>query len=115
MGWQPIREDQLREELERARARMTTDQQRFWDAIRIVPEKWQQNPWGNLGGGFWAVALIGQTVVWFNDVEEGFNTSRYTRYGFIDEYWCNQDELEWTVRNLLEESLNGQGSAESSG
>lgn len=46
------------------------------------------------------VALIGNTVVWYNDIEEGFNRSRYSRYGSIDEYWCNQDELELAIEAL---------------
>jgi hypothetical protein len=68
---------------------------------RITPEKWQQDPYGKEGGGFWVVALIGTTVVWYNDIEEGFNRSCYSRYGFIDDYWCNQDELEWAIQALL--------------
>jgi hypothetical protein len=54
-----------------------------------------------LGGGFWAVALVGQTVVWFNDIEDGFNRSHYTTHGTIGAYWCNQDQLEWTVQHIL--------------
>src|SRR5688500_1409719 len=35
-------------------------------------------------------------VLWFNDIEEGFNVSRFERAGEIrsTEYWCNQDPLE---------------------
>jgi hypothetical protein len=43
----------------------------------------------------------GRTVIWYNDIEEGFNRSRYTAYGSIDDYWCNQDELELTVQYLM--------------
>ena len=53
------------------------------------------------GGGFWAVALIGPTVVWYNDIEEGFNRSRYSVYGQIDDYWRNDDELELTIEYLM--------------
>ena len=57
-----------------------------------------------LGGLSWPVtyvALIGRSVVWYNDVEEGFNRSHYTTYGQIDDYWCNQDELEVTIGYLM--------------
>ena len=74
---------------------------RLWTAIRIEPEKWRQHPYGDEGGGFWAVGLIGRTVVWYNDNEHGFNRSQFTVYGTIDDYWCNDDELETTVDYLL--------------
>lgn len=102
MSWQAITDTELLDEINGAVNRMTAQQLRLWNAIRINPEKWSQNPYGTQGGGFWAVALLGQTVVWYNDVEEGFNTSRYVHYGAIDEYWCNQDELEWTIQHLLD-------------
>ncbi|WP_457321144.1 hypothetical protein [Roseateles sp. P5_E11] len=61
------------------------------------------------GGGFWAVAVIGGMVVWFNDIEDGFNRSRYTSFGKIDEYLCNQDELEIAIQqvcNMLETGVD---------
>jgi hypothetical protein len=83
-----------------ARAAMSVREQRFWEAIRIEPEKWLQ-PYGDGGSGFWAVGIIGRTVVWYNDIEGGFNTSKFSSFGSIDEYWCNQDELQWTVKGIL--------------
>ncbi len=80
---------------------MTPAQLRLWEVVRIEPEKWRQDPYGNAGKGFWVVGLIGQTVVWFNDIEDGFNRSRFTMYGTIDEYWCNDDELEVTMQYIL--------------
>lgn len=64
-----------------------------WARIRIEPEKWRCSPWGDATGGFWAVAIEDDRVLWFNDIEEGFNWSRYTTRGTIDEYLCNQTEL----------------------
>ena len=56
---------------------------------------------GRRGPGLWVVAIVGRTVIWYNDIEEGFNRSRYSAYGTIDDYWCNQDELELTVQYLM--------------
>ena len=81
--------------------RMSPAQLRLWAAIRIEPEKWQQHPYGDLGKGFWVVALIGRNVIWYNDIEEGFNRSVYVTYGQIEDYWCNQDELELTIEYLM--------------
>ena len=80
---------------------MNSHQQRLWDTIQIGPEKWTQIPYGVDGSGFWAIALIGRIVVWYNDIEDGFNCSRYTHYGKIDSYYCNQDELEHTIEQLM--------------
>src|SRR5215216_230343 len=107
IDWQPISVDALKARIGQGRARMTPAQLRLWEAIRIEPEKWQQHPYGDQGKGFWAVALIGRTVVWFNDIEDGFNRSPYTTFGTIDTYRCNQDRLEWTVQFLLNAIASG--------
>ncbi|MBK8815510.1 MAG: hypothetical protein IPN42_08410 [Methylococcaceae bacterium] len=101
MNWQPVSESELLDMLNHAENRMTIDQLRLWEIIKIEPEKWQQHPFGNEGDGFWVVGILGQLVIWFNDIEYGFNVSRYKQYGSIDQYWCNQDKLEWTVQSLL--------------
>jgi len=99
--WEPISEVALRGRIAQGEARMSSSQLRLWEAIRIEPEKWQQNPYGDAGNGFWVVALVGRTVIWYNDIEEGFNRSSYSAYGQIEDYWCNQDELELTVEYLV--------------
>src|SRR5688572_9001685 len=60
------------------------------------------------GGGFWVVAIVGAYVARYNDIEYGFNSSRYSEVGPIDEYWCNQDELEHTIQSLLTRIQTGQ-------
>jgi hypothetical protein len=87
---------------------MNLPQRRLWELVRITPEKWRQEPYGKEGGGFWAVALLGTNVVWYNDIEDGFNCSRYSSRGTIDEYLCNQDELERAIQALLNLILTGQ-------
>ena len=99
--WTSISQKALRSRVEQGVARMTPGQARFWEAIRIPPEKWEQLPYGRDGGGFWVVAVIGRTVIWYNDIEDGFNRSRYTVHGRIDDYWCNQDELEVAIGTLM--------------
>lgn len=105
--WKPIAEPALLARVSQAEARMTPAQRRLWEAVRIPPEKWQQDPYGNAGAGFWVVAVIGSTVIWYNDIEDGFNRSRYSAYGQIEDYWCNQDELEITIAYLMNSLKNG--------
>ena len=99
--WKPISEIALRARVSQGETRMSPGLRRLWSVVQIEPEKWQQHPHGDQGSGFWVVAVIGRTVIWYNDLEEGFNRSNYSAYGTIDEYWCNQDELELTVQYLM--------------
>src|ERR1700704_654646 len=96
--WNPISAAALKARIAQVYKRMNPAQRALWEAIRIEPQKWQQHPYGDPGGGFWVVAIVGRTVIWFNDVEDGFNRSRYLEYGEIDDYLCNQDELEVAVQ-----------------
>ena len=114
MEWQPISEAAIWDKINDAYLRMNPIQGRLWDAIKIIPEKWQLHPYGDVGGGFWVVAIIGRRVLWFNDIEDGFNLSVYSRFGQIEQYWCNQDELEWAVQSvadILESGSDDSGRA----
>ena len=108
VDWTPISQNALLARISQGYARMTRAQQRLWDAIRIKPEKWQQHPYGDKGGGFWAVGLVAQTVIWYNDVEDGFNRSVYSAHGLIDDYWRNDDELDVTIQYLTNALSGGQ-------
>ena len=108
MNWKPITLDELHTEIQKTEPELTDETLRFWKAIKIDPEKWQEKEYGAESKGFWAVAVFGKNVIWYNDIEDGFNISLYTTYGEIDEYWCNQDEISWTVTRLFNQILSGQ-------
>ncbi len=111
MEWEPISEAELWDDINDAFDRMSLEQRKIWEIIKIDPEKWQQDPWGNEGEGFWAVAILGNNIIWFNDIEDGYNQSTYSKYGIINEYWCNQDELEWAVQNVINMLKDGYDSS----
>jgi hypothetical protein len=92
---------ELEAKIQQGEAAMPEQVRRFWDRIKITPEKWQQSPMGTEGGGFWVVAVMDNGIIWYNDIEEGFNVSPYSRRGSFAEYWCSQDELQWPVQNLF--------------
>lgn len=72
----------------------------FWEMIKIQPEKWTEKEYGEEGDGFWVVAIYGNRVLWYNDIEEGFNSSTYSEYGHIDEYACNQYSLSEIIHSI---------------
>ncbi len=41
-------------------------------------------------------------MVWYNDLERGFNTSAFTTRGVIGEYWCEQGDFGDFLRTLPE-------------
>lgn len=98
MTWEPISLTELTGLIAEAETRMTSEQLGLWSAIKITPVPWYEETHGS----FWAVALSGDRALWYNDIEEGFNLSTYREQGCIDQYFCNQDQLEWTVQSLLE-------------
>ena len=111
MDWKPISEAGIWDSINEAYERMSPEQRRMWETIKIDPEKWSQEPYGNEGKGFWVVAIIGNTVIWFNDIEDGYNRSTFTEYGKINEYHCNQDDLESQVQNVINQVRDGYDSA----
>ncbi|MYM25294.1 hypothetical protein GTP46_21930 [Duganella sp. FT135W] len=100
MDWTPITEAALWDLILATEARMEPPEAMLWECVRIPPQKWAEPSYGNVGGGFWVVGILGTTVIWYNDIEDGFNCSSYSDFGTIGEYWCNQDELEHTLQSV---------------
>lgn len=101
MDWAPISEVDLWDLVIKAETRMSPQLSRLWQAIKITPQKWIEQSHGSAGGGFWVVAIVGGNAIWYNDIEDGFNRSSYRHHGELDEYVCNQDELEVAVQGVL--------------
>ncbi len=105
----PITEEEIWDAINAAESKMSADQMRLWECIAITPERWKQHPYGDLVSGFWVVAVLGRFVVWFNEIEDGFNISEYAVPGVIDGYGASQDGLEAAVQNLVNRISRGQG------
>lgn len=107
MSWQPTSEAEIWDEINASRERMTLPQRRVWEVIRIDPVKWSQKPYGDLGGGFWVVAIAGYCIIWYNDIERGFERSFYKEFGDIGEYSGYEDDLEGLVQQIMNEFDGG--------
>jgi hypothetical protein len=99
--WKPISLIDLKNLILKGELELNDKQLNFWDLIKIEPEKWVEEDYGTEGGGFWVVAIMGRQVIWYNDIEEGFNISEYKNHGEIDNYQCSQVELNWSVLALI--------------
>lgn len=84
--WTPIKITELYDEILKGEKELQGELFNFWELIKIYPEKWEEKEYGSEGGGFWVVAICGRRVIWYNDIEGGFNISNYSQYGIIDEY-----------------------------
>jgi hypothetical protein len=96
--WHPALYGDIDDMIMAAEVQMEPAVKAFWDKISIVPQKWQLPPWGDEGGGFWVVAIVGQWCLYYNDIEEGFNGSEFAQFGQIGCYYCNQGDLLSFVR-----------------
>jgi hypothetical protein len=74
----------------------------FWRLINIIPEYWEADSYGQKGKRFWVVGICGKAMIWYNDIENGFNLGTYDTYGKIENYTCNRYEL----RQLLWQLYN---------
>jgi hypothetical protein len=111
MAWSPISHHELEKLIQFGQNAMNLDLLRFWSLIRIEPTKWQETSYGSEGGGFWVVAIIGNQVLWYNDIEDGFNLSSFSELGRIKEYRCNHSELHWVVKHLYDVTTGQEESA----
>ncbi len=117
MDWKPITRAELQEIIDRDLAECRAEERGFFRAVAIEPARWHQSPWGDEGGGFWAVAVADGKVLWYNDIEHGFNVSRFQTAGAIptDKYWCNQDTLGSALSALATDRGSGFGPPRSTG
>lgn len=83
MDWEAISRESLDELVVEGLAKATADERAVFSRAAVTPTKWQLSPWGDLGGGFWVVALMEDRVLWYNDIEDGFNVSQFVASGTI--------------------------------
>jgi len=76
---------------------------KFWSYLKIQPEKWEwrEKSVFEPDGGFWVVGILGKYILYYNDIEEGYNFSPYTNYGEIDTIGCSQGELYQVVESIF--------------
>ncbi len=100
MEWTPITLDELSFEILKGEKAINHELLKFWNIIKIKPIKWIENEYGNEGNGFWVVGIFKDLVLYYNDIEEGFNISNFKQEGKIENYYAEQDELQFAILKL---------------
>lgn len=81
--WKPIAFNELYDMIIDTENQIRGETANLWKLIKINPEKWQQESYGNENDAFWVVAICGYWVIWFDDIEDCFSISQYHKYGEI--------------------------------
>ncbi|WP_282628984.1 hypothetical protein [Empedobacter sedimenti] len=100
MDWTPISLKELNTIIETSVAVMDTEVLSFWNSIKIVPEK-RQAPTYSDNDYFWVVGKTEKYIIYYNDIEEGFNISLENNLSYIEVTSAEQDELHFSLIKLL--------------
>ena len=98
--WSPMPFCEIQKRITEAELEFDINEYRLWDSIKVNLSKWNDGEYGNEGGGFWVAGIIGSRVLWYNDIEGGWNISSWSQIGKIDEYHCNQDSLRCSLHQI---------------
>jgi hypothetical protein len=103
-----ISESMIWDEINTAELRMSPPLAKLWEAVRIIPQEWKHRKHNCVEDHFWIVAIWGNKVIWYNDIESGFDLSTYSDFGAIDERGGNQFELEMALQHVMNSIETGQ-------
>ena len=90
---------------------MTPKQKKIWDVVSIHPESWFYRSPSGRDNQVWVVALIGRSVISYNDADRGFDRSKFVRYGEVAQLGWGNEVLEVAVQDVLNELEFGRRTA----
>jgi hypothetical protein len=101
MSWRPASAAEVLEILTEELAACTDSERQFFERIRIVPL--QHQPIARRQGieHVFVVAAWAGWIVFWEDVEEGFEVTRVDSDGVIREYGASQWEIRHAINDLL--------------
>lgn len=100
MDWTPISLQELNNIIETSVTFMDTEVLSFWNSIKIIPEK-RQTSYYSKDDYFWIVGKTKKHLIYYNDIEEGFNISKNNNSHEIEIVSAEQDELHFALIKLL--------------
>jgi hypothetical protein len=94
--WSPITAQELQSLIDAQLGECSPEQRTIFERYRVPLRPVPLERYGHLESVF-VVAQRGGEVMYYEDVEDGFNFSHLTSEGLVAEHWCNQDELKYAV------------------
>ena len=101
MTWRPASESEVSAIVEQDLSDCTEAEREFFERTRVVPFRRHQIARGALIEHVFAVAAWRDVVVFWEDVEEGFEVARVDSDGVIREYGASQWEIRHAINHLL--------------
>jgi len=90
--WCPITAEELQSLIDEQLRECTDAEREIFERYRVLLRPTPLERFGKPDSVF-VVARRGNEVMYYEDIEEGFNLSPLTADGRIAQRWCNQDEL----------------------
>jgi hypothetical protein len=101
MTWKPATLDDVRKIMKGDLAKCTPQQTAIFRQYSVEPHFSPIVRYGE-SGFVVVVAKKSDEVIYWEDVEEGFNISPLGPDGSVLEHWCNQDDLGIALNRLIE-------------
>lgn len=101
MDWKPTTIDEVKNIIQNDLADCDNEQIEVFERFRLQPYLAPIIRYGSLDNVF-VVARKGDEVIYWEDVEEGFNLSPIAPDGRILQHRCNQDELRLALNSWIE-------------
>ena len=99
--WKPATVEAVNEKVQKDLAACDAEQKAIFHRYFVEPHTTPILRYGRIETVI-VVARRGSEVVYWEDVEEGFNTSPVNDEGTIVEHWCNQDTLGMALNRWIE-------------
>jgi len=100
MTWEPILKGELEKEIENQFSVFGSEELSFFNSIKIPFEVYQIDREGTLEHVF-VIAKYKNMVMFYEDVEEGFEMTIPDKDGVISSYYSNQFELKHVINQLI--------------
>jgi len=99
--WQPATIEEVSEIVARDLKDCDAEQLAAFDKHRVEPFSAPIVRYGQTESVV-VVARNGDQVIYYEDVEDGFNVSPISADGRVLEHWCNQDELRFALNAWID-------------
>jgi len=98
-NWTALPKKDLMMELFMAEQELEQTNETFWNSIKCSPEIWHCKD--VIDDNFWVIAKWKTFIIWYNDIEEGFNLSTFKTEGEIQQYSAFQHDLNAVLNRLI--------------